>query len=786
MAGSTTRRRTGVLVSAVAVLAGLLGVTNPAQAVEGSTGEPAAQPVIEELGPAIMSVNVRNAHFGTVDGRAVAYAISNGNPATFSMVDATTGESMFAAELEDTTVGGWITTSPDGTVYFTARHPQPAGLYSFDPRTRDLVEIADAVAGERVLYGGSFTDDGTLVFGTYPNAKVVSYTPSTGEFRDYGSQTDDADYVFSLGIVDGEIWAGTGPVPYLYAIDPDTGDRREIAVPEHLMANTQWFIGIEQRADSVLVRLSPRGNYDTAVLDLATGDWDDDVITSVGGSAPTRLDAAGRTYVLAGGTDLIGYDTGTGAVVETGFAGTDVAAALAAQVNTYGIDVMTLPGSDEQSVVGLSTDGDLWTYGLSSGEGTIQRADIAATPAEAHGLGVGPDGNAYIGAYLSSGSMTRVDQDTLELTPLRGPKQADAIATHGDQLVVTSYPGAVVHAGAPAEAWEWGTNPAHVLTIGRGEPHFQDRINGVVSIGDRLALGTVPDYGQLGGALTLLDTETGEYEVHRDVVEDQSVISLAYRDGLVYGGTAISGGLSSTPAAARAQLFVWDVAAGEVVWQGDVTEGAGYVAGLSWGPDGLLVGGTSDGALFEFDPRRRETLWDEATGTYLTTNNGHLYQVDRATGAVSALAEMEQVTRDGSGNYIAVDQTHAFRIDLEPLVCDRTITGQHSGPVTVTDGTTCLSGAEVDGPVRVRGGASVVVDDTELTGPLHATGATDVIVRNSRVTGSVSIVGSTGDVVVSGTTVVGPLDCFDNETEPDDQGVPNDVHGPTAGQCAGM
>src|SRR5699024_12074900 len=33
----------------------------------------------------------------------------------------------------------------------------------------------------------------------------------------------DADYVFGLGIVDGRIWAGTGPVPHLLEIDPDTG-----------------------------------------------------------------------------------------------------------------------------------------------------------------------------------------------------------------------------------------------------------------------------------------------------------------------------------------------------------------------------------------------------------------------------------------------------------------------------------------------------------------------------------------------------------------------------------
>jgi hypothetical protein len=342
-----------------------------------------------------------------------------------------------------------------------------------------------------------------------------------------------------------------------------------------------------------------------------------------------------------------------------------------------------------ETVVGLSTDGDLWTYNLPTGRTSLTRAAIAPSPAEAHGLGVGPDGNAYIGAYLSSGSMSRVDSSTLEVEPLRGPKQADAIATHGDELVVTSYPGAVVHVGDPSQPWAWGTNPRHVLTLERGEPYFQDRINGVVSTGDLLALGTVPDYGELGGALTLLDTDTGDFEVYRDVVEDQSVISLAYRDGVVYGGTSINGGLSSSPAATEARLFAFDVAAREVIWEKVVSPEAAYVAGLSWGPDGKLVGGTSDGLLFELDPDTREvtsttrlfeaaqgnrsswgystkTIWDEETGSHVVTNNGRLYQVERASGEVAVLStDMEQVTRDGAGNYIAVDDTNVFHVEIE-------------------------------------------------------------------------------------------------------------------------
>ncbi|MPV36469.1 hypothetical protein [Georgenia subflava] len=680
---SLGRRAVALVAAAVTALAALV-----AAPVAAATGPEPAR--VTDLGPAIMSVNVRNAAFAELsDGTPVVYAISNGNPATFTMVDVTTGESLFAAELPGTTLGSFITVAGDGTVYFSARHPMLAGLFSFEPRTHELVQIAENVAGERVLYDGAVTEDGKLFFGTYPHAKVVSYDPATGAFRDYGSQTDEAAYVFSLGIVDGEVWAGTGPVPHLYAIDPASGERREVEVPARLMSNTQWFIGIAQRGDDVLVRLSPRGGYDTAVLHLATGEWDEDIIPAVGGSDPTATDVRGRSFVLSDGM-LTAYNTRTDSVTTTGFADTDLPAHLAQQVNTYGIEVMSLPGRDmpAQSVVGLSTDGDIWAYNLATGSTSIRRAAIAPSPAEAHGLGVGPDGNAYIGAYLSSGSMSRVDAATLGVEPLRGPKQGDAITTHDGELVVTSYPGAVVHVGDLDQPWEWGTNPRHVLTIGRGEPHFQDRIFGVVSTGDRLALGTVPDYGEVGGALTLLDTATGAYEVHRDVVPGQSIVSLVHRDGIVYGGTAVSGGLSSTPTASSARLFAWDVAAEKVVWESEVSPGAGYVGGLAWGPDGVLVAHTSDGLLVETDPATGEvsrtvrtapaesgahtswgysarTVWDAASGSYVATNNGRLYQVHRADSTVAVLStDMEQVVRDGAGNYIAVDDTNVFHVEL--------------------------------------------------------------------------------------------------------------------------
>src|SRR5699024_230471 len=148
--GRNRGRRTAMVAAALAAAFALLVAPTQAAPAPVGTEEATPAPVVEDLGPAVMSVNVRSAAFGELaDGTPVGYAVSNGNPATFTMVDVTTGESLFAAELDGATLGGWmLVDDDDGMVYFTARHPMPGGLFSFDPSTSELTNITERVAGE--------------------------------------------------------------------------------------------------------------------------------------------------------------------------------------------------------------------------------------------------------------------------------------------------------------------------------------------------------------------------------------------------------------------------------------------------------------------------------------------------------------------------------------------------------------------------------------------------------------------------------------------------------------
>jgi hypothetical protein len=164
--------------------------------------------------------------------------------------------------------------------------------------------------------------------------------------------------------------------------------------------------------------------------------------------------------------------------------------------------------------------------------------------------------------------------------------------------------------------------------------------------------------------------------------------------------------------------------------------------------------------------------------------------------------------------------------------CTTTITGTHSGPLTIGSGTTCLDQATVTGPVHITTGAVVSITGSKLDGPLSASSPGSLAVCGTAVSGPVSVSDATGAVllggtstspcgsdsfgglvtlsantagvtlagstvtgpatvnsnsggtVVAGNTIGGPLSCSGNNPPPTDEGQPNAVSGPATGQCS--
>ncbi|MFI9530362.1 M64 family metallopeptidase [Micromonospora rosaria] len=116
---------------------------------------------------------------------------------------------------------------------------------------------------------------------------------------------------------------------------------------------------------------------------------------------------------------------------------------------------------------------------------------------------------------------------------------------------------------------------------------------------------------------------------------------------------------------------------------------------------------------------------------------------------------------DAAGN---VGTPSAYRATVLPGSspdCTRTLTGAQRG-LEVTSGVTCLTGAQINGGVTVRPGASLVVTDSVVNGGLTATGAEAVQVFGSIMNSPTRITGTSRDVTIAGSTFNGGLTLTDN------------------------
>src|SRR5690606_13339481 len=133
--------------------------------------------------------------------------------------------------------------------------------------------------------------------------------------------------------------------------------------------------------------------------------------------------------------------------------------------------------------------------------------------------------------------------------------QPEGIGFLNDQVYYGTYVSAIMYRFDPTKQVKLNENPELVYPFN----NKQDRPFAIASGDNKLFVGTIPDYGYLGGSFAVYDEVKDVWTQYDNIVHQQSIISLAYKDGLVYGGTTVWGGLGIEPTETAAKIFVWDV-----------------------------------------------------------------------------------------------------------------------------------------------------------------------------------------------------------------------------------
>jgi hypothetical protein len=257
-----------------------------------------------------------------------------------------------------------------------------------------------------------------------------------------------------------------------------------------------------------------------------------------------------------------------------------------------------------QSLVALSKAGGIMTFDPATKALTKVKIEIPPEPTAIHYIARGSDGRIYCGGYLSGG-LAIYDPQTDKSREFNYLPQTEGITTLGERVYFGCYPGARLYRFEPSTGWG-KDNPHQIDSLHRVGQDRPFAALGVQSL-NKVYFGHVPDYGTLGGALAIVDGVSDKVDVYRNIITDQSIVSLAQADNLIIGGTSIRGGLGTEPKATEAKLFIWDTAQNKVTFETVPVKAARLVTGLLTMPD-KTVWGWADGTLFIFDPVKRQIV----------------------------------------------------------------------------------------------------------------------------------------------------------------------------------
>jgi hypothetical protein len=581
---------------------------------------------VRDLGSPVTSLTIMQGAFGhEPDGSDVVYAVPAGENARLNVVDLRTRQLKRAVPLPGAS-GAWaITVATDGSVYVGSY--ANAHLYRYTPATGTVADLGQPVPGEQFLYGLSAGDDGAVYGGSYPHAEAFRYDPGTGAVTRYGSLDAVQQYARSTAYdpIGKALFVGLAtPRARLIRIDVVTGERREIT-PAGFTGG--GFSDLNYATGKIF------GNVDgqLVVFDAATGAQL--TYADPSGAAVQRYPIAARgvspasggsVYFSTTGSALARYDLAGDAVTLTGTRLTRGAAIGYGWFTDNGAPVL----------YGLSGNysGGTFSYNPATAQYGSWTSPFEWVPAPLMNLLADPGtGKVFVNAFLNGATSV---YDPATATTVVGPRlgQVENWAWGEDGKVYTGiYPYGQLSAwdpSAPAST----TNPRVLFSL--KDSHHQNRPVTVVPSRGKLYVGTTPDYGLYGGALTAYDLTTGALQVYRDIVTDQTVAALLPLDGTVWGGSSVDGGQGTEPRATEAKLFAFDPAGGRITGQFAPVAGARSINELTIGPDGTIWG-LADGTVFQFDPKakrvlRRIAVFGGATGAAdgaLVWRDGYLYGV---------------------------------------------------------------------------------------------------------------------------------------------------------------
>lgn len=483
-------------------------------------------------------------------------------------------------------------------------------IYRFDPATRvfDLVAEPFGTKTYRLAWSACGSRAGKIYVGYYPTGEFAEYDTATGNCRIIAPLPDTTTGVYArqfLELPDGRILVKLwGAHSELIIYQPSNGQIEERFAMTHDERNSLLRSALCLLDNKRVIYGSQHAIH---TFNFHEGTREEDFLEDTPEAFSWLNSTQGR---------LMGVGASSGRVfaladnrwhqVETGL---------------HSGNKVTGPIHEiaEETFVCQGDNGQVAKFSLEDGPLAItQIENISCRGLGIHSLEKLPDRPVVVGSHFINSQVFSVDMET-------GAAHSSlnkVLSDRGQITCSTSYEG-VVYLGAygnahvlawnPDEPFVYGENPRELCVVG----HAQSRPMGLFHDDSRLYIATRAEYGELGGAISVINPRDGGCEVFRDFVPRQNPCSFfQYRDVFV-GTTEIHGDQGSClPEAANAVIFTWNPVEKKTVFSVSPWP-AQSLGALALSAAGQMIGfGASQYYLFDVSQRSlRIGAWEHDAPT---------------------------------------------------------------------------------------------------------------------------------------------------------------------------
>ncbi len=488
-------------------------------------------------------------------------------------------------------------TGEKDTIYLSfSQYNAPLSLLALNPNTGQIRQFNGPLSSEMGSWGFTIDHENRIYLGSYFSAHLLRFDPKTEKWDDLGQPAGESEsFICKITTArDGKVWGGTYPSAKLFSYDPKTGVSENFGRMDpdqfycYPTAGNDGLIYCAIQFEKIdIVVFHPEKKTKTSLIPPESrrpGRMS--LVKGRDGKIYSKLSTSDEWFLIEGGEKLVEVSKSNIPFAQSG-----------------------LPDGRTFSLIDgrfLRIENPL----------TKEKKEIPlryeAAGAYIFAVGTGPDGKIY-GSSMLPLRLFVYDPQSNSLVNLGKASHAAgevySMGAHDGKLYLCSYPEARLSIYDPNKPLRFGddeeANPRDLGPMGEGLYRPRAMITGPHG---KVYIGGYPDYGLLGGAISVYDPKQNERRAYRHIIQNQSIASLAYikKFDLIAGGSSIRGGTGTHAIEKEAKLMLWDPKEEKKIFETVPVPKAKTILSLAVTVEGLLYGITDNEKVFVFDPERRE------------------------------------------------------------------------------------------------------------------------------------------------------------------------------------